>query len=164
MTGAIRNYLLSVVAASMLSGILLSVTPNGAVRRTLSFLCGLVILLAALGPIARLDVEKLSQSMAGLRLETKRTAREAQSGNRELMEAIIKEQSEAYIWDKAAALGVSPSRVTVEVRTEGDWPVPCAAAIDASCTAAQRRRLSALIEQDLAIAPEEQEWVSDEKD
>lgn len=164
MSGAIRDYLLSVVAASLLSGILLSVTPNGAVRRTLSFLCGLVILLAALGPMARLDAERLSQSIAGLRLETKRAAREAESGSQELMAAIIKERSEAYIWDKAAALGISLSRVAVEVRTEGDWPVPRAVRVGARCTAAQRQRLSALIEQDLAIPPEKQEWVSDEKD
>lgn len=69
MTGALRNYLLSIVAAALLSGILLSLTPTGSVRRTLRFICGLVLVLAALGPAADLNVEHLSGSLTEIRMQ-----------------------------------------------------------------------------------------------
>ncbi len=165
MSGALREYLLAVVAASLLAAVLLTLTPRGAAQRTLRFLCGLLLLLVALGPLARLDLERLAASLSQARFEAERTARQIESGSEELIAAIIKEQTEAYIWDKAEALGASPRRVTAEMRTvEGEQPYPCGVTIAARCTDGQRRRLAAWIERELAIAPEKQEWVVDEAD
>lgn len=164
MSAALREYLLSVVAASLLSAVLLSLTPRGAAQRTLRFLCGLLLLLTALGPLARLDWERLASSFSSARFEAERTAREVETGSEELIAAIIKERTEAYIWDKAEAAGASPRRVTAEVRTGEGGPYPCGVTIAARCTEGQKRRLAAWIERELAIAPEKQEWVVDEAD
>ena len=158
MTGVLRNYLLSIVAVALLSGILLSLTPTGPVRRTLRFICGLVLLLAALGPVAKLDMERLAGSLSELRLRAEERVEEAEDGSMELMTALIKEKTEAYIWDKAASLGMTPVRVEAEIGTEGGYPCPRSVAITASCTAAQRRRLTELIERELAVPSSEQEW------
>lgn len=158
MTGALRSYLLSMVAVALLSGILLSLTPDGPVRRTLRFICGLVLLLAALGPVAKLDLEWLAGNLSALRLRAEERIAGAEDGSMELMAALIKEQTEAYIWDKAASLGMTPVRVEVEIGMEGDYPCPRSVAITAGCTAAQRRRLTELIERELAVPSSEQEW------
>lgn len=158
MTGALRNYLLSIVAAALLSGILLSLTPTGSVRRTLRFICGLVLVLAALGPAADLDVEHLSGSLTEIRMQAGKQAETAEDGSMELLAALIKERTEAYIWDKAASLGMTLGQVEVETGAEGGYPAPCAVAITAGCTALQRRRLTELIERELAIPSSEQEW------
>ena len=105
MTGALRNYLLSIVAVALLSGILLSLTPTGPVRRTLRFICGLVLLLAALGPVAKLDMERLAGSLSELRLRAEERVEEAEDGSMELMTALIKEKTEAYIWTKRRRSG-----------------------------------------------------------
>ncbi len=159
MTVALRSYLLSIVAVALLSGILLSLTPTGPVRRTLRFICGLLLLLAALGPVARLDVERLAEDLSELRLQAGERANEMEDGSIELMEALIKEQTEAYIWDKAALLGVTLMRVEVETGTEEGYPCPRAVSITANCTAEQRRKLTELIERELAVPSSEQEWL-----
>jgi len=161
---ALREYLLSVVAASLLAAVLLSLTPRGAAQRTLRFLCGLLLLLTALGPLARLDLERLAASLSHARIEAEQTAREVETGSAELIAAIIKEQTEAYIWDKAEAIGALPRRVTAEIQTGEAGPYPCGVTIAARCTNGQKRRLAAWIERELAIAPERQEWVVDEAD
>lgn len=158
MTGALRNYLLSMVAAALLAGILLSLTPEGSVRRTLRFICGLMLLLTVLGPVVKLDVTKLAENLSELRLRAAGQADAAESGNMELMAALIKEQAEAYIWDKAASLGMTPARVEVEMGTEEGYPCPRSVLITAVCTAAQRRRLTEQIEQELAVPSSKQEW------
>ncbi len=161
MTEALRNYLLAVVAAALLSSILLSLVPKGGVRRTLSFLCGLILLLTVLGPLADLDGAALAEQLARMRLETERSARAVEDGSRELEAALIKEQAEAYIWDKAAELGISLERVSVGVDVTGEVPALRAVEVTAACTPAQRQRIQAVIERDLGIARERQEWGSE---
>lgn len=158
MTGTLRGYLLSVVAVALFSGILLSLTPTGSVRRTLGFICGLLLTLAALGPAAKLDVERLVENFSELRTQAGERTAAAENGSVELMAALIKERTEAYIWDKAASLGISPSRIEAEVDAGGDYPRPRAVRIIASCTAEQRRRLTEWIERELAVPSSEQEW------
>ncbi len=158
MTEAVRDYLLSVVAVALLSGVVLALTPKGAVHRTLTFLCGLAMILAALGPIARLDFDALAQSMARARIQAREAAEGVQVDNRELIADIIKEEAEAYIWDKAEGLGCTPMEVTVEVSMEGEYPYPYRATLRILCTASQEQALRRALEQELAIPAERQEW------
>lgn len=158
MTESLRGYLLSVVAAALFSGILLSLTPTGPVRRTLRFICGLLLVLAALGPVARLDVERLAGNLSELRVQAGERAAEVKDNSMELMAALIKERTETYIWDKAASLGITLSRVEAEVDTGEGYPCPRAVRITAGCTMEQRRCLTEWIERELAVPSSEQEW------
>lgn len=158
MTEALRGYLMSLIAVALLSGLLLSLAPGGPARRTLRFVCGLILLLAALGPVAKLDVERLAGNLSELRLRTEERVEETEDGSIDLMSALIKEQTEAYIWDKAASLGIIPVRIEVEIGTEEGYPCPRAVSITAGCTAEQRRKLTELIERELAVPSSEQEW------
>ena len=158
MSAAVREYLLAVVAVALLSGILLALTPKGAVHRTLTFLCGLAMILTALGPVAKLDVEVLAQAIAQARIQAEAAAGEVTTDNTALMADIITEEAEAYIWDKADGLGIAPTEVSVSVSTEGAYPYPERVTIAAACTAAQQSELTRLLEQELAVPAERQEW------
>lgn len=162
MTAAVREYLLSVVAVALLSGVVLALTPKGAVHRTLTFLSGLAMILTALGPVAKLDFDALAQSMSRTRIEAAEAAEGITVDNTELIAELIKEESEAYIWDKAAALGMVPTEVMVEVRTDGTYPYPYRAVLTVSCTIEQRQSMQKLLEEELAIPAERQEWHTDE--
>ncbi len=158
MSDAVRSYLLSVVAVALISGIVLALAPKGAVHRTLTFLCGLAMILTALGPIARLDFDVLAQAIARARIQAEEAAEGVTVDNTALIADIIKEETEAYIWDKADDLGFTPSAVTAEVNTDGAYPYPSRVEITADCTAQQRADLSWDLEQNLAIPAEQQEW------
>lgn len=162
MTAAVREYLLSVVAVALLSGVVLALTPKGAVHRTLTFLSGLAMILTALGPVAKIDFDTIAQSMARTRIEAEEAAEGVTVDNTELIAEIIKEESETYIWDKAAALGLAPTEVLVEVQTDSAYPYPYRAVIHVKCTEEQRLTLQKTLEEELAIPAERQEWHTDE--
>lgn len=157
MTEAIRSYLLSVVAISLLSSILLTVTPKGSVRKTLTFLCGLAMILVTLGPVAKMDFDRMAQSLAKAQIAAEEAASGVTIDNQELVAELIKEKSETYILDKAEDLGFWPS-VEVTVQTDAEYPYPYQVKISGRCTEAQRQQLTRDLEQNLAIPAERQEW------
>ena len=163
MTQSVREYLLSVVAIALLAGVVLALTPKGAVHRTLTFFSGLALILTALGPIARLDFDALAQTMAKTRLEAAEAAEGVSIDNTQLIAELIKEETETYIWDKAAAMEMELTDVTVEVRIGGAYPYPYRAVLTANCTEEQRQQLTKALEADLAIPAERQEWHTDAK-
>ena len=63
---------------------------------------------------------------------------------------------------QAAALGLAPTEVSVEVRTDSAYPYPYRAVIYADCTEEQRQSLEQALEEELAIPAERQEWHTDE--
>ena len=162
MIAGVREYLLSVIATSLLSSVLLSLVPKGSVHRTLTFLCGLAMLLTALGPVVRLDFDAMAQALSRTHLQAAEAAEGVTADNSELIADIIKEEAQAYIWDKADSMGASLSEVEVEVQTDGTYPYPYSVSISGNCTAEQQDQLSRLLEEELAIPAERQEWHTDE--
>lgn len=158
MSEAVRQYLLSVVAMAMLAGVLLALVPKGAVHRSLSFLCGLAMILVALGPLAKVNVDALAQAMARARMQAEEAALGVTIDNTRWIAELIKEDAEAYIWDRAEALGLTPEAVTVTVEEGDAYPYPYSVEITADATASQKTQLEQDLEADLAIPAERQEW------
>ena len=70
---------------------------------------------------------------------------------------IIKEETEAYILDKAAAL---KANLTVEVTVSGSGtPVPTAAIYRGEVPADVRQQLETIVQTELGIARENQTWI-----
>jgi len=160
MTEALRTYLLAVTAACLFSSILLALVPQGSVKRAMTFVCGLAVILTALGPVVKLDAGALARSISRAKIASDETASGITVDNRALISAIIKEKTETYIWDKAEELGFRPSvRVTME--DGGDYPYPARVSIAGTFTEAQKKELSEALEEELAIPKECQEWSSD---
>ena len=140
---AVREYLLSLVAVSLLTVLSRSLIPEGGVRRIASVVCGLLLTICALSPL--LQMEK----------ETLRTGVEVK--NRELVSQIIKQTTQTYILDKAASMGLSV-QAEVEMNDEGAYPYPYRVTLTGVCTEAQRRQLTRSIEENLGIPAERQAW------
>lgn len=157
MTTALRTYLLSIVAISLFSSILLTLHPRGTAQRALRLLCGLSIILVTLGPVATLDVDAFARALSRSQILAEEHVSETEINNRELMAELIKEKAETYILDKAARLGLSPA-VCVAVDMESEYPYPYSAEITVVCTKAAREQLTRDIAQNLAIPSERQEW------
>lgn len=74
---AVRGYLLRLTAGAFLSAGLLSLIPKGTSKKAAAVLCGLVMLLLALTPLAQLDYEALSETISRLELERRKQERES---------------------------------------------------------------------------------------
>ena len=77
----VRGYLLRLTAGAFLSAGLLALIPKGTSKKAAAVLCGLVMLLLALTPLAQLDYDALSEAISRLELESRSGTRSLWPGS-----------------------------------------------------------------------------------
>ena len=148
----VRQWLSSIVVVSLLLSVVQSLVPKGSLRRVASFLSGLVLLAVLLEPLPKQDLEGLE--LRGLQEETEKVRRQLEAEQETALKAGIAEQTEAYISDKAAALGLTV-QARVETRTGEDGvPLPWSADMEGGYA----EELAQWIEAELDIPRERQVW------
>lgn len=148
-----------ICAASVFFGLALALIPEGKERRTAS-LCvtaALVLMFASLFKSFSWDAYALS--LAELREAAETITDSAAAESKRLNRLVIEHECEEYIMDKARELSLVPVSVEVSTswRAEGVW-VPESAVITLEKDGVGRQRLSSLIEAQLGVAGEYQEW------
>ena len=161
MLECIRNWLIGITCAAMITALAESLTPSGAVRKIGRMTGGLMLLIAILQPVLALDTTALTRSLTQYKLDLSAYSTELEEQNAELMKGIIEEQSAAYISDKAAALDLS-CQVFVEAEGEDGWPVPQTVTVVGALTEEQKKTLTRIIETDFAIPAARQYYESGE--
>lgn len=152
----LRQYVLSIVAASMIGGVVMGFLQGGTIKQLLKIICGLFLAFMVISPIQKLDLQDLpvvgeEDAMAGEEI-----AAMGEEMAAEAMADIIKSETEAYILDKAAQLNVSLEvQVTV---SDGDVPVPVEATLQGSISPYARQQLEAVLTRELGIPKEHQIW------
>ena len=123
---------------------------------------GLVLLLAILQPVLKLDGTALTRALMEYRVDLSAYGDELEEENGELMKAIIAEQSAAYIVDKAAEWGIHcTARVECRAGEEGLY-FPETAAVTGSLSGEEQSRLSQMIREDLGVPEERQTYCTEE--
>ena len=138
----------------------LVIVPQGRIRNTAKFLGSLIVVLAVVSPIVKLDSEDISRTIAKFQMEKEELRTGIEIKNREIISELIKENTQSYILDKAEAMGIELS-VDVTVRGEGDYPFPVSVVLKGEVTQAERAFLERMIERDIGISKERQEWSTD---
>ena len=148
----VRQWLSSIVVVSLLLSVVQSLVPKGSLRRVASFLSGLVLLAVLLEPLPKQDLEGLE--LRGLQEETEKVRRQLEAEQETALKAGIAEQTEAYISDKAAALGLTV-QARVETRTGEDGvPLPWSADMEGGYAEPTVEQIA----QELGIPRERQDW------
>lgn len=155
---ALRQYIIAVTAAAMICGIIKSTSKeNNASATILRLIAGIFMTVTVLSPVVRLDLRGLpdlgedfmEQAMAAVALGEEVTADE--------INTIITEQTQAYILDKAESFG---ARLEVEVQIARDGTYrPKAVTLRGSVSPYAKSRLQQIIEEDLQISKEDQQWI-----
>ena len=154
--GSLRRYILAIVTAAILGGILTGIVRDGSCGKLLKLMCGVFFLLTAIQPITGVRIPDLSQWVQAYSSEAEQAAQWGENYFARQREAIIKEKTEAYILDKAGQLGLQlQAEVSV---SETEEPVPWAVVLSGEVKPDQKRRLEAILEQELGIARENQQW------
>lgn len=152
MIEAVRNWLISIVAASFLVSMAQSLIPEGTIRKISGLVGGLVLLLTLTKPLLGADFEKIGFRYADYASEIQQRQTELESESEAALEQLIAEKTEAYILDKAAQLHLT-CKVHVQVeQAENGTPVPAGAEI----TGQRSEALENYIEQELGIPKERQ--------
>lgn len=155
----IRSWLIGITCAAMVVALAESLTPSGAARKVGRLTGGVVLFLAVLQPMVKLDGNDLSALLSEYRAKAGGYSSQLETENGKLMKDIIEEQTGAYILDKAAALGVESCKVSVRAaHQEGEYPFPESVTVTGRLTEDQRSALSRQMEADLAIPADRQTW------
>ncbi len=159
MAEVLRAWLNAVIYTGVICGIALVITPGGRVKKALTILCGAAMCVAFISPLAGIDLNSYSETLAGFKLEAESFAAQGESYSKNLNRTIIEDECEAYILDKAENLGVQLDEVEVLAvwSDEGYW-YPSEAAITGSVSQDQRERMSSCIEAELGISRDNQQW------
>lgn len=105
MIEAVRGYLLRITAGAFAGAILLAALPKGTPRRVAAMLCGLLMLLLALTPLAELDYDSLAEAISRLELEKEEARTGIEIQNQELVASIISGRVQTYNWTKPRPSG-----------------------------------------------------------
>lgn len=154
-----REWILSVFAASLLSAAALALCPPGRVRSVTRMTCGLVCALALASPLVKLDMDRLAAGLAAYGQQAEKITENAEDEQKMLERTYIEEKAAAYISDKAAELGLERAAFAVLARWDDSahvwypWELTAPAAYDA--------RLSGIVEAELGIPAARQHWNAD---
>lgn len=153
----IRQYLISLTAAAILCGIVKGLFPDkGGVGATIRLMTGLFLTVTVISPLVTISLGQLQDFGGGLKADAQAAVAAGKNAAMESVGTIIKEQTEAYILDKAEAFGGS---LTVEVTLgTSNPPTPVGVTLGGAISPAGRSRLERIITEDLGVAKEQILW------
>lgn len=155
MLSALRSWILGIVGAGVLCGVCRALAPEGGGKRVMGVVCGFVMMLAVMSILRGGEVPDIGKYVSRYTQEAGEITGYARREGAAQTRFIIEARLEAYILDKAAALGLELRDVQVTARwsEDGCWvPVECVLRGDESA------ELSRMIESELGIARSEQIW------
>ena len=158
MTELARQWLLGVACTALILAVADSLAPDGSVKKICRLAGGLALLLAAGGPIIRLDSGALADALEGYRAQARGCEETLEEQNNLFYQAVIEESAAAYIVDKAEELGIfCQAEVTFSYDEDG---VPCPWEVTArgDWTDEAREALERLLEDDLGVPPQRQHY------
>ena len=154
-----RDWILGIFSASLLSAVALALCPEGRVRAVTRMVCGIVCALAVASPLLSINADMLAADMARYAQQAEKISLEGEEERKMLERTYIEEECSAYICAKAAQTGAAISGASVLARWDEDglvwypWSVTVKGAYDPI--------LSNIMEGDLGVPAERQEWLSD---
>ena len=158
MIGALRQWLTSIVVVTLLIYVMQTLVPSGTLRKVSGFIGGMVLLCALIQPILKTDLAALELDLSDYSLAIEQRQAELEEAENQELSRIIAERTQAYIWDKADALGLSLQvRVRTQITEEG-IPVPA----EVELKGPESQELSQWLEQELGLPPERQVWYGSE--
>jgi len=154
---SVRQYILSVIAAASICGCFSALFTNkNTFGGIVKMLTGLFLTITVISPIAKVNFHNYTTYFDDLTIKAEDAASYGSQMAEDSMRTIIKSQTEAYILDKANALGLN---LSVEViLDDADSLTPCAITLNGAASPYAKSRLQQYIIQDLGIPKECQEW------
>jgi len=154
---SIREYLLGIVAAAILCAIVSQLAGrDGFLGSAVKLITGVFMLIALVSPVMKLRIRMPSEIFTDISQQADQITTSAVDSAQESVSAIIKEQTQAYILDKAKSYGLDMS---VEVTlSDAQIPEPISVKLSGKVSPYNKKILSEVIEKDLGIPTEAQIW------
>ncbi len=154
---AVKGYLISVVSVSVLCAIIYTVVgKKSSLAALLRLICGILVVITVIKPVIHLKISDFTDYIDGISADASHYTRSGEDSAGEAQNVIIKEQTQTYILDKAASLGL---HLDVEVVLSDAVPVvPSAVYLHGTASPYAKKQLSDYITETFAIGKEAQIW------
>lgn len=154
---SLRQYLLSIVAASIISALAVRITDNkGTYSAVVKLLVGIFLSITVISPITSIRITDFSTFIEDIESDTSDIIASGECWATSQRKDIIKTQTETYIVDKASSMG---AELNVEVTLSDSNPsIPVSVEISGVIDPYSRQHLQNIIANDLGIAKENQNW------
>ena len=164
MTEIIRSWVIGIAGMSLITSVAMAITPTGRMRRTVSLVCGLGMIVVLIRPVMDFDYDSFARYMTDYSFGTDIIEKNLDGENERLTRLIIQEETSAYILDKAKSAGVQNAKISVDTKMDEDgvW-YPWEVTIDGDFTSEQRTGIVGAIEGELGVPAERQYWSSDDE-
>ena len=152
---AIRDYLISIAAVSMITGIVVGITKrSGTVSAIVKLLAGLFVSVTVLYPLVDIRLSGAQYYFEQLSIDADGAASAGQFAAEVEMKELILERCRTYICEKAKTLGAD-----IEVDIYLDDLVPSSVQISGAVSPHVKQQLSNYITTNLGISLEDQQWI-----
>lgn len=136
----IRHWVMSVVAVGMLVSLCLGLSPGGKVQKVGRFCGGLLLFLAVVTPLTRLDLTGSLQEFQDYCNQLAVTSDEFTQASETITQDLVISQSEACIQAQAKSLGADVT-VSVTCKSQDGLSIPAGVSIIGAMTVQQRQQL-----------------------
>ena len=145
------------MAAAIVAAIVKSIFPeNTANGKITGLLCRILVVVTVVMPLRDIRFSSISNYFNSLSEDAALYVSEGKTMAENYALDIIKEQTEAYILDKANRMGLE---LSVEVELDGNnGNIPCGVVIKGSASPYAKEVLGTYIEDNLGISKENQDW------
>ena len=158
----IQRWIVSLTAMAMLTGIFRSLMPEGSARRVGGLVCALMLFLVLAAPVTRMRLDRLGQSLGDWAQQYEGYSGALEETDRALQRSLIEEQCQAYLEDRARALG-SPCTAAVECRERDGVDVPGLVTFTGALSGEQRSALRSMVVSELGLEPEQIRFSEEEQ-
>lgn len=149
----LRQYILSVICAAILCG-LLQMLFHGSVMKLIA---GLFVTIAAISPILKGELQ-LDMNWEDITVSSQWAIKEGEDAAFSVMSEHIKTQMQSYILSKAEELDAN---ICVEVELSDDTlPAPAAVTVQGVVPPYTKKQLAEYMKRELGIEEEQQRWIS----
>lgn len=153
----LRQYLLSVITAALIAGLVARFFHKKTAPGTLiKLICGMFVTITVLSPLIKLRIEDFTAEIDQFSSDADIHVSAGENLAEDARRAIIKTQIETYILDKASSLGASVS-VTVSL-SESDPPLPASVRISGNLSPHEKIELKRYLKNELGITEDMQIW------
>lgn len=153
----IKEYILTIVVASVIAAIVMSITEKTSEnKRVMELITGLFLLLTLLSPLKGRISFNFLPDIENIERTAEESIAVGKADTHSQLKEIITEQVASYIEDKATTLGAD-LKVTVTVSSD-DPPVPTAVKLEGSISPYAKSKLIDIIANDVGVSEDHQTW------
>ncbi|MEF9970982.1 MAG: stage III sporulation protein AF [Oscillospiraceae bacterium] len=159
MTELLGAWVRAIGGAALISTLAMALTPNGKVKNVLRIICGIVLIIAIISPLISTKIPAMSMDFGKYRKEAEELIQNAENSNSTMSRAIIEQDCEAYISDKAQSMDIKLYTINVQAKwSDGGYWYPFEAELKADISQQEKNRIANMIEAELGISSERQYW------